>query len=42
MFFFKNVFKICDINFVKKRERERERERERGKEEFHKDRIDHS
>ena len=29
MFFFKNVFKICDINFVKKRERKRERERER-------------
>ena len=45
MFFLKNVFKICDINFVKKRERKREREREkkkRGKEEFHKDRIDHS
>ena len=45
VFFFKNVFKICDINFVKKRERKREREREkkkRGKEEFHKDRIDHS
>ena len=46
MFFFKNVFKICDINFVKKRERERKRERgrkkKRGKEEFHKDRIDHS
>ena len=33
MFFFKNVFKICDINFVKKRERKREREREKKKEE---------
>ena len=33
MFFLKNVFKICDINFVKKRERKREREREREKKE---------
>ena len=29
MFFLKNVFKICDINFVKKRERERERKEEK-------------